>query len=123
MRISSGTRLLVTSLAVVGFLFAAVFPTRTYFAQRGEITRASERLTVLGEQNRRLESQAERLERDEEIERLARAEHNLVRPGEEAYAIVSSPVISERDPRPGARARAPGSPLASLIARVVSGIL
>lgn len=121
MRISSGTRLLVASLAVVGFLFAAVFPTRTYFAQRGEITRASERLTVLGEQNRRLESQAERLERDEEIERLARAEHNLVRPGEEAYAIVSSPVLSEPGPRPSAAT--PGSPLRSLIARVVSGIL
>lgn len=123
MRFRSGTRLVVTSLAMVGFLFIAVFPTRTFFAQRGEIARASERLAVLGEQNRRLESQVDRLERDEEIERLARAEYNLVRPGEEAYAIVSPPAPSERGPRPVESRRRPGSPLTRLVARIVSGIL
>lgn len=100
---SSKARIAVASVVFVGFLFGAVFPTRTYLAQRGEIAAATERLELFREQNRRLEAEARRLQSDEEIERIARARYNLVKPGEEAYAIVpvpGTPVLPSRADAP-----------------------
>jgi hypothetical protein len=73
---------------VVGVLLVGVFPTRTYLAQRAAISRASEQLDVLQQQNATLEERADLLTSDAEIERLARERYNLVRPGEEAYAVL-----------------------------------
>ena len=81
----------VVSVAFVVVLFAAVFPTRTYLAQRASIARAEEQLEVLEAQNRALEERQAELNDDAEIERLAREQYNLVRPGEEAYALLPSP--------------------------------
>jgi len=89
--VSSKARIAVASLVFVGFVFGAVFPTRTYLTQRAEIAAATERLELFKAQNGRLEGAVERLQRDEEIERLARSRYNLVRPGEEAYAILPVP--------------------------------
>ena len=82
----------VVSVVAVVVLFAAVFPTRTYLAQRASISRAEAQLAVLEEQNEALEERAAVLRDDAEIERLAREQYNLVRPGEEAYALLPSPV-------------------------------
>ena len=81
---------LVSALFLV-VLFAAVFPTRTFLAQRASISRAEEQLDVLEEQNAALEARADQLRDDAEIERLAREQYNLVRPGEEAYALLPAP--------------------------------
>lgn len=88
---SSKARIAVASVVFVGFLFGAVFPTRTYLAQRREIAAAAERLELFQAQNGSLQSAVDRLQRDDEIERLARSRYNLVRPGEEAYAILPVP--------------------------------
>ncbi|MGH9037660.1 MAG: FtsB family cell division protein, partial [Acidimicrobiia bacterium] len=88
---SSKARIAVASVVFVGFVFGAVFPTRTYLAQRREIAAAAERLELFEAQNGRLQSAVDRLQRDDEIERLARSRYNLVRPGEEAYAILPVP--------------------------------
>lgn len=88
---SSKARIAVASVVFVGFVFGAVFPTRTYLTQRREIAAATERLALFEAQNGRLEAAVNRLQRDEEIERLARSRYNLVRPGEEAYAILPVP--------------------------------
>jgi hypothetical protein len=82
---------LLGSILLVGVLFAGVFPTRTFLAQRTAISRAETQLEVLGQQNRELEARAEELQRDSEIERLAREQYNLVKPGEEAYAVLPPP--------------------------------
>jgi cell division protein FtsB len=79
---------LLAGLVVVGLLFVGVFPTRAWLSQRDAIGDASERLTVLREQNEALEGRVRVLGTDEEIERLAREQYNLVRPGEEAYALL-----------------------------------
>jgi cell division protein FtsB len=79
---------LLGSIFVVGVLLVGVFPTRTYLAQRAAISRASEQLDVLQQQNATLEERADLLTSDAEIERLARERYNLVRPGEEAYAVL-----------------------------------
>ena len=81
---------------LVVFLVAGVFPTRTYLQQREEIATAGEKLEVLTAENEKLESRVDQLHTDAEVERLAREQYNLVRPGEEAYAILPGPT----DPEP-----------------------
>jgi cell division protein FtsB len=101
--LSSKARIVVASVIFIGILFGAVYPTRTYLTQQRELRATHHKLEVFKEQNGRLEAEAKRLESDEEIERIARARFNLVKPGEEAYAIVPIP------PKPGA----PGAPAAA----------
>ena len=92
----------LVTLAFVGVLFLAVFPSRTFLAQRASLSRAEHQLAVLSEQNSILEERARLLRDDEEIERLAREEYHLVRPGEEAYVVLPSP-----EPKPAPPADAP----------------
>ncbi|HEX9993322.1 MAG TPA: septum formation initiator family protein, partial [Acidimicrobiales bacterium] len=82
---------LVVSVALVGALFGFVFPTRTYLAQRAAADQARERLAVLTAGNEALERRVEELRTPEEIEAVARRDYGLVRPGEEAYAILPPP--------------------------------
>jgi cell division protein FtsB len=95
----------LATLALVLVLFTAVFPTRTFLSQRAATASAQERLSVLREQSEALEDRAELLQDDEEVERKAREEYNLVMPGEEAYAMLPSaappptaPVAPEGEP-------------------------
>ena len=82
---------LLVGVTLVGILFLGVFPTRTYLSQRASLQQAEEQDRVLAEQNRLLEERIALLRTDAEIERLAREQHNLVRPGEEAYALLPPP--------------------------------
>ena len=92
---SSKARIVVALVIFIGILFGAVYPTRTYLAQQRDLRAAHQKLALFKQQNGHLEAEAKRLESDEEIERIARARFNLVKPGEEAYAIVPVP------PKPG----------------------
>jgi cell division protein FtsB len=76
------------ALAVVGFLFAFVYPTSTYLRQRSELNNATERLQRLNAETRRLERQSDNLRGDAEVERLAREQYGLVRPGETPFVLV-----------------------------------
>lgn len=80
--------LLVSVLALLGVLLLAVFPARAWVTQRQERQKVAVALREMAAQNRSLEDQAGLLQRDAEIERLARKDYNLVRPGEEAFAIL-----------------------------------
>ena len=82
---------LVAAVVVIGLVFLAVFPTRTYLSQRRELSNTERRLAVLSGQNQELSGRVARLNTDAEIERLAREQYNLVRPGEEAFAILPPP--------------------------------
>lgn len=82
---------LVATVAVVGLVFLAVFPTRTYLTQRRDLSNTERRLAVLSSQNQELSGRVARLNTEAEIERLAREQYNLVRPGEEAFAILPPP--------------------------------
>lgn len=86
----------ILGAAVLVFLVAGVFPTRTYLHQREQIASAEEKLEVLTAENHKLAGRVEELHTDAEVERLAREQYNLVRPGEEAYAILPGPA----DPEP-----------------------
>ena len=76
------------TLLCLAVLFVFVLPTRTYLAQRRDLHGVTERLDVLSAENKRLQDQADKLQTDAEIERLARERYGLVRPGEKAYAIL-----------------------------------
>jgi cell division protein FtsB len=80
----------LTALAVliVGGVLVGVYPTRTWLRQQRAVSASEHDLAALREQNQQLQDEATRLQDPAEIERLARAEYNLVLPGEEAYAII-----------------------------------
>src|SRR4029079_7397838 len=78
-------------VVLVGVLFVAVFPTRTWLAQRQEASQATRELEILDGANAKLAGRVKALQSDAEIERLAREQYNLVKPGEEAYALLPAP--------------------------------
>ena len=82
---------LLISVVAVAVMFLFVFPTRTYLAQRSSLNRLSGQVSALAADNRSLGRQAALLDTDGEIERLARQDYGLVRPGQEAYAILPAP--------------------------------
>src|SRR4051812_49792151 len=97
--------LLPLFVVLAGITLLAVFPARTYFSQRHDLAAADERVRVLSDQNKQRGGRVDKLHTDEEIERLAREQYDLVKPGEEAYAILPPPE-SDR-PKPAAVQRAP----------------
>ena len=108
----------LVSVVLVGVLFAAVFPTRTYLAQRASISHAEKQLDVLGEQNKDLTSRAKELQSDAEIERLAREQYNLVKPGEQAYAVLPPPAkAGQETPRVNESDRKDDEPHRNVIQR------
>jgi cell division protein FtsB len=81
----------VGAVAVACVLIYAVFPVRTYLDQRAATRRAHERIEVISEQNDRLEERVEALGSDEVVERIAREDYGMVKPGEESYGILPPP--------------------------------
>ena len=69
-----------------------VFPTRAVLDQRAEVREAEQRLSVLRGQNGEMAEQLAKLDTPEEVERIAREQYNLVRPGEEAYSVLPAPL-------------------------------
>jgi cell division protein FtsB len=92
--------LFVVALVVAGILFTFGNPARTWYDQRQEIIAAEERTAVLDEQIRDLQARADVLRTDEEVERIARGEYGLVKPGEEAFGILPAPGSDQPPPPP-----------------------
>jgi cell division protein FtsB len=82
---------LLVGVLVCGVLFLGVFPTRTYLNQRESIAEADARLDELESTNEGLQNQRDLLQRDEEIERIAREQYGLAKPGEEVYHLLPPP--------------------------------
>jgi cell division protein FtsB len=76
----------------LGLLAVGVFPTRTFLQQRAATSESQQRLAVLRQENEAMQARIDRLQTPEEIERLAREQYNLVFPGEEAYAVLPTPL-------------------------------
>lgn len=78
----------VLLLAALAFTVTGVFPFRQLFQQRQQVERAAEQLELLEAENQTLEDEIAALSTDEEVERLAREQFGLVRPGETAYTLI-----------------------------------
>lgn len=83
--------ILLGTVTVIGALFIGVYPTSTYLTQRSSLQKAQHQLTVLDAENAKLDQESGDLNTDARIEQLARERYNLVRPGEEAFAILPAP--------------------------------
>jgi cell division protein FtsB len=95
----------VAALALVGVLFLAVFPTQAYLEQRRHHDELAGQVADLAARNDALRQRAGELDSTDEIERLARLHYHLVRPGEEAYAI-----LPDGSPPPTTAPAAPPEP-------------
>jgi hypothetical protein len=73
---------------MLGVFALGAFPVRAYYAQLRQREELAARVRSLTEQNGRLVHDVARLQADDTVERLARERYELVRPGEEAYAIL-----------------------------------
>jgi cell division protein FtsB len=91
-------RIAVAAVVLIGAMFVFVFPISAWLDQRGEIQDAERRLEILREQHRKLEQQRRTLASDEEIERLARDRYGMVRPGEQAWALVPGTTTTTTTP-------------------------
>jgi cell division protein FtsB len=78
----------IGSAVVIAFLAVAVFPTRLWMSQKSDIKDAEHRVQVLEQTNAALQKRIDELGTDAAIERLAREQHNLVKPGEQAFAVL-----------------------------------
>ena len=100
-----GTRL--GAFALVGVLLYAIFPVRTYLAQRAAAERGREQVEVINRENQRLAQRAHDLQDKDTIEEMAREKLGLVKPGEESYGILPAP---QEAPAPSTTTTAPGPP-------------
>jgi cell division protein FtsB len=99
MRLLKGpARVAIASLIVVAILFLFVFPTRSFLGQRRQIAGAQHDLSVLRAQNERLAKEAARLDTRAEVERIARKQFHMVKPGEKAYAVIVAPTTTTTAP-------------------------
>ena len=79
---------LLLFMVMAGVLFVGVFPTRTYFNLRDESRRNQVRLTEVIKKNSELDAQVAKLKTPAEIERLARLQYHLIKPGETPFAVL-----------------------------------
>jgi len=85
--------LVVASAAV---LVVGMVPVRDWLDQRSTTEELSAELAEVEAVNAAYRDRIDALNTDEEIERRARAEYNLVRPDEEAYAVLPPPSADRR---------------------------
>lgn len=81
-------RAMVLAAIITGLLVTAVYPLRTYVAQRQRIGDLERRTALLEEANEKLRREIERLHDPAYLERLARECLGMVREGEIAFIIV-----------------------------------
>jgi cell division protein FtsB len=74
---------------VVGLLFAATIPLRSYLSQRTLLDRMARQAQILESQNIRLRQQVEQLNDPAYLERTARECLGMVRPGEILFTPTS----------------------------------
>lgn len=84
--------LLIVALAIT---LAGIFPFRQLLAQQRQVESTEAKLDALVIENERLAEEAELLQTQAEIERVAREELGLVRPGETGYRVEVPPTRSE----------------------------
>jgi len=84
-----GWVLAVALLGGLALTVSGILPFREMVSQQRQIDRAQEQLAALEGENGTLAEDIEMLGTDAEIERIAREQYGLVRPGEIAYVVVT----------------------------------
>lgn len=116
--------LVVGSIALAAVLFLFVLPSRTYLAQHQSLVAAQTRLKLFQRENAKLSAEANQLQTDSDVERIAREQYGLVKPGEKAFVIVPAAPSVEAGAAPagtgsaGDRARSPRPVRRGLLSRL-----
>ncbi|MEA3502694.1 MAG: septum formation initiator family protein [Actinomycetota bacterium] len=84
-----GWVLAVVLLGALALTVSGILPFRQLVSQQRQIERTQDQLAALEQENRMLSEDIEMLGTDTEIERIAREQYGLVRPGEVAYVVVT----------------------------------
>ena len=101
----------VLLLVALAGVLTYVLPFRQIIAQRRAVELSERKLAVLREENARLEAEATALQTPTEVERIAREDYGLVRPGEVAYVVVTPRTTAgETAGAPAARAEEQRAP-------------
>ncbi|HJR18803.1 MAG TPA: septum formation initiator family protein [Actinomycetota bacterium] len=82
---------------LVVLLLSALYPVRQYFTQKTELRNLTQEEVRLAQRVEQLSALKARLLTDDEIERIAREELGMVRPGEVAFAIVPGGDAAPKD--------------------------
>ena len=94
-------RVSVATIVVIGLLFVVVFPVQAWMRQRDDLHASEHRLEVIRAERIRLQHEAQQLKDPREVERIARELYGMVRPGEQAYAVVPGPTTTTTTAPPG----------------------
>ncbi len=78
----------ILAVLTIGVLILGAFPTRTLLDQRNTAADAEAQLAELDAANEAARQEADALRTDAVIERLARQEFGLAKPGEELYHVL-----------------------------------
>lgn len=78
----------IVAVMAVGLYFD---PTKTWVKQNRELGALSKRVDEAEARNDKLRQEQQQLMSDEYIERKAREEHGLIKPGEEAFVVIDPP--------------------------------
>jgi cell division protein FtsB len=86
-------------------MYVFVFPARTYLAQQRSIASEQHEVAVLQAEDAKLAAESASLSNDATIERIAREEYGLVKPGQQAFTVLPPPAsqasaTSSRQSRP-----------------------
>lgn len=85
---SGGSVLIATGICILVLVALGAIPVRNYVGQREALDDARAELTRIRGDVDAARLELEQLQTDEEIERRARANYDLVFPGEESYRIL-----------------------------------
>jgi cell division protein FtsB len=75
-------------VVALGLILFLVLPTRTWLAQRAALSDAQHRLSVISAENEALAARVAALRSPAEVERLARQQYGMIRPGEKPYSVL-----------------------------------
>ncbi len=88
----------VVATVLVALVLGGVFPFRQMIAQHRQVDATEAKLEALSLESERLEEQVELLNTRTELERMAREDLGMVRPGETSYAVEQIPAPVDPDP-------------------------
>lgn len=83
-----------------GFGLAAVGPVREAMEQRRAVETEGKKLSALKSTNAKLEKDLQRLNDDEYLEKTAREQLGLVRPGETSFIVERAPAQAQQKAQP-----------------------
>lgn len=78
----------VIGTLIVVLMLSALYPIRQYFSQKTQLKNLTAEEAQLAQRIEQLTELKSRLLTDDEVERIAREELGMVRPGEVAFAVV-----------------------------------